>query len=362
MLTGLVGGVLLTSGLLGGLGYWQYQRLSAQNSRLSQQVKKLEWRNQNLNTSQSALSEELTQLKQQHERAYDQTLNTLLEAADTAGIRALYETGLKAWEAKDVPNAYFALSQVHKFRPDYAEMNKRYPPVQKAYAEHQQRQRDKDRDESYARGLDAQRKQDFAQARTAFQRVLTLQPGYKDTDKRLKQVSQALATLQQTKDQAQKKQWLEATYKLGLEAQKLGRYAQAKMAFEGIVSDAPGYKDSAQRLKSVSTQLAKVAALNPGLGNPAAGQPNNCFAQGASLANCARSGNPGQCTQMAASSLAACKNHPDFKRGMQSVNGGQTALSEPDDLPGMPGMTDNDTGVADNLSLLKSFPDYLKNL
>ncbi|MBF2052438.1 MAG: hypothetical protein IGS03_03115 [Candidatus Sericytochromatia bacterium] len=358
MLTGLLGGTLLTGGVLGGLGYWQYKRLSAQNSRLSQQVKRLEWRNQNLNTSQSALSEELERLKQQHERAYDQTLNTLLEAADTAGIRALYETGLKAWEAKDVPNAYFALSQVHKLKPDYAEMNKRYPPVQKAYAEHQQRQRDKERDETYAKGLDAQRKQDFAQARTAFQRVLALQPGYKDADKRLKQVSQALATQQQAKDQAQKKQWLEATYKLGLEAQKLGRYAQAKMAFEGIVSDAPGYKDSAQRLKSVSTQLAKAAALNPGLAT-SGGAAGNCYSQGVLLANCARSGNPGQCTEMAATSLAACKNHPDFKRGMQSVNGGQTALSEPDDLPGLPGP---DTGAADNLSLLKSFPDYLKNL
>lgn len=364
ILIGMLGGALITGGALGTLGFLKIQDLSHENSTLTAKVKKLSWLNQNLSKSQTNLSAELENIKTQREQGYDQTIDALMQAKENASTQALYEMGLKAYKEKDYPNAYFALDQVFKDHPKYKEIAQLYPEVKQAYDSYQKSQREIELAATYGKALDAQAHHQYAQAEAHYRHVLKLDPHYKDAQTRLKAVSLQVATIQQSKDLEQKKQWLAKTYQVGLQAQSLGRYAQAKEAFENIVHYAPAYKDTAQRLKVVRAKLPKPApalAARPGL----PGMQVNCYEAGVAMARCAKSGAPAQnCVQSEMANITACKGKPEFQQGLKSIMGAGS-LPGNDPLMGGGALPTEPGGEAFNdntLSLIKNFPKYLKNL
>lgn len=333
---GLSAGILLTGLSLGIVGYIQIQALNAENSRLKMELKKADWRQQNLSKAQASLQTELDGFKAQKEQAYEQTVNSLMQAKADADIDALYALGLKALQQKDYPRAYFALSQVSQQNGAYKEIAKYYPQAQKAYASFQQKQLQSELASSYAQALDHQLKGQLAQAQSAYQHVLELQPKYKDAPARLASVSRYLSAQQKTREAEQKSKWLLSTYQLGLKEQSLGRYAQAKAAFDELHKYAPKYKDVAQRLKTVTAQLPKELQVAKASG-PA------CYAKGVIFGNCLKTQSAGpNCKQLNLSAVPAeCSGNPEFQKGFSSITNA----------------TNQET-----LNMAKEFPNWLKNL
>jgi len=343
--------VFLAGGMVvgGAVGAWGYLNISARQSevvRLRLTVKKQIWQEENLNKSYASLKEELNWLKEKKAQSYDQTIGALMQATDNAPIEALYELGVKALQEKDPSRAYFALAQVHKANPEYKEIAKHYPMAQKAHEHERQKQMADKLKSAYAQGYDQQAKGLFAQAKANYQRVMELNPLYKDTQKRLNTVSQYLAVREQSREFEQRKQWLEASYKLGVNAQIQGRYAQAKETFAAIVSYAPKYKDAAQRLKVVLARLPKTQPLNATASDP------HCYEKGVAFGKCASLGSgSSNCGQADLSQIpAGCKDNPAFAKGLKS------GLSSAGRGTGGEG---NEPSTAD---LFKGLPSLLKDL
>lgn len=330
ILIGFVAGGLMTGGALGAVGYLKIHELNAENSRLEVKLKKSSARQTKLTKTQASLQSELESIKQKKGQAYDETIDTLIVAKENAGVDALYEIGSQALREKDYPSAYYALSQVEKAKPDYKEIARLYPESQKAYEIHKQKTLDKDLSSAYAKAYDHQLKGQFAQAKDQYQRVVELKASYKDAKTRLTLMTQLVATTYKTRDYAQKKQWLDNTYKLAVNEQALGRWAQARDAFASIVSTAPGFKDSAKRLNTVSARLPKapqvVATADP-----------RCYEKGVAFANCAKDSSAEICKQYI-QAPPECKGNPEFQKGMGSVT------------------------TQESLDMIKGLPDLLKSL
>ena len=328
LIMAFVTGALVTSGALGSLGYIEYTKMQKQTAQLNETVKKQRWRIDNMTRTQASLQAEISGFKEAKKRGYDQTIGALMEAKENASIEALYTWGVKALAEKDYPRAYFALVEVHKAKPDYEDIATQYPLAEKAYATYQQEQKQKQTAAAYALAFDQQAKGQWAQAKVNYQQALALTPGYKDSAARLEQVNRQLATRTQLKDQAQKTAWLKATYQLAFNHQANGRYAAARDAYQQVVSYAPGYKDAAQRLKTVAAKAPKpaVQAVTPSA--PAQATAQNCYAQGQAFGQCAQNpNNPGCSALQQGSTPAACKDNPDFIKGYQS-----TASRDPNGL------------------------------
>jgi hypothetical protein len=344
----LLAGSLVTAVVMGMWGYLQIHALQTENSQLQKQVKKLAWREENLNKTQASLKAELEWLKEKKATEYDQTIGALMQAKDNAPIEALYELGVKALQEKDYPRAYYALAQVQAVNPTFKEQQKYYPQAKKAYESHQQKQLEDTLKMTYSQAYDQQLNGQFAQAKTNYQRVLALKANYKDAQRRLNMVSQYLAVREQNRDFEQKKQWLEASYKLGINAQLQGRFAQAKEAYTAIVTYAPRYKDAAQRLKVVQARLPKTASLS-------ASQTVNCYEIGVAFGKCAKLGaDVTNCGKTDVSRIPpACKDNPDFAKGLKMAlssgrsggangdNGGEGEPSASDLLKGLPSLLSN---------------------
>ncbi len=343
-------GCLLSAAAMGFWGYLNIHSLQTENKQLQKQVKKLVWREENLNKAQASLTAELAWLKEKKATEYDQTIGALMQAKDNAPIEALYELGVKALQEKDYPRAYYALAQVEAVNPKFEEQQKYYPQAKKAYANHQQKQLEDTLKMTYAQAYDQQLNGQFAQAKTNYQRVLALKANYKDTQRRLTVVSQYLAVREQNREFEQKKQWLEASYKLGINAQLQGRFAQAKEAYAAIVNYAPRYKDAAQRLKVVQARLPKTASLTH-----SANQNGNCYEIGVAFGKCAKLGaDVTTCGKTDVSRIPpACKDNPDFAKGLKMAlssgrsggangdNGGEGEPSAADLLKGLPSLLSN---------------------
>lgn len=313
-------GGLVTGAGLGTLGYLQYQKMQAENSRLQTVVNKQKFRINNLSSQQSRLNAELGAIQDEKDQTYEQTIGALMQAKDNASIEALYEIGVKALAEKDAPRAYFALSQVQKFNPQYKAIAEHYPVSQQAYAQHQQRELQNQLNTSYAKGLDQQASGQFAQAKNSYQEVVSRKADFKDAKARLDTVTRYLSARTQTREQEQKTRWLATTYQLGLKHQANGRFADAQTAYAQIVSYAPQYKDTATRLKAVAAKLPKIP--------PLASAGPNCYAQGTLFGKCAMGAQDPVCSQITATETpAACKNDPEFIRGYQS-----TATQDPNGL------------------------------
>lgn len=340
-------GSLVTAAIMGVWGYLSIHALQTEKTHLQQQVKKYAWRQENLNKTQASLKEELDLLKEKKAEEYDQTIGALMQAKDNAPIDALYELGIKALQEKDDSRAYFALAQVHETNPNFKEIAKHYPQAQKAYERYQQKQFDEKLTSTYAQAYDQQINGQFAQAKANYQRVLALKPNYKDAQKRLNTVAQYLAVRERSREFEQRKQWLEASYKLGFNSQLQGRFAEAKATYEAIVNYAPKYRDAAQRLKAVKARLPKTA--------PAAlatSQDAHCYEKGVVFGKCASLGaDTSQCGQADSSHIPpACKESVDFAKGLKA--GLSNARSNANKGEGEPSASD----------LLKGLPSLLSNL
>ncbi len=343
-------GCLLSAAAMGLWGYLNIHSLQTENKQLQKQVKKHVWREENLNKAQASLKAELEWLKEKKATEYDQTIGALMQAKDNAPIEALYELGVKALQEKDYPRAYYALAQVQAVNPKFKEQQKFYPQAKKAYESHQQKQLEDTLKTTYAQAYDQQLNGQFAQAKTNYQRVLALKANYKDAQKRLNMVSQYLAVREQNREFEQKKQWLEASYKLGINAQLQGRFAQAKEAYAAIVNYAPRYKDAAQRLKVVQARLPKTSPLSL-----SANQNVNCYEIGVAFGKCAKLGaDVTTCGKTDVSRIPpACKDNPDFAKGLKMAlssgrsggangdNGGEGEPSASDLLKGLPSLLSN---------------------
>jgi outer membrane murein-binding lipoprotein Lpp len=358
-LIAFLAGSLLAGGTLGTLGYLKINDLSSENTRLEVKVKKLNWRQENLNKNQASLTEELNGLKEKKDQGYDQTIGALIQAKDNASIDALYEIGLKALQEKDYPRAYFALAQVEKANPKFKEIPKYYPEAKKAYDKHQQSQLEEKIKTTYSQAYDQQAHGQLAQAQTNYQRVLRLRPTHKEAQNRLRSVNQYLALGQRTRDFAQKKQWLEATYKLGVSEQAIGRYAQAREAYYSILNEAATYKDTASRFKVVNARLPKMTPQAQAVSG------TNCYEKGVAFGKCAKLGANSQNCASVSSPPAECKANPEFVRGMQTAlnrSGTSPGAGGNEELPTGEGAND-ESGEEDNTAqLIKEFPDFLKGL
>ncbi len=349
ILIAFIAGALVSGGTLGGLGYFKFKDMNAEQTRLETLVKKQDWRLDNLTESQTRLTTELEGIKAAKEKGFDQTIGALLQAKDNAGIEALYDLGLKALAEKDAPRAYFALAQVHKENPKYKAIAEHYPQAQQAYKKHQQTLFQEKLQDTYLQAFDQQAKSQFAQARANYQAVVQMKPDYKDAQKRLQMVARQLDLRSKTSDLAQKNKWLTATYQLGFNHQANGRYAQAKESYQLIVNDSPGYKDAAKRLQVVIPKVPRpiaTAAINPSVGV-------NCYQIGATFGKCAKDVSGAGCGQLS-STPAACKGSPEFIKGFQSAAGMTPAA--PDDEPLNAPVQD------DPNSLLKGLSNFLKDM
>lgn len=313
LLISLAGSLLIATGL-GAWGYQHIHSLHQDNQRLQQQLQKALWRADNLSKNQSSLETELAQLKASRERDYNQTLDTLLRAKAEAPVAALYEIGVQALQAKDYPRAYFALNQVQQSNPGYKALATHYPAAQKAYAQHQQQLATEKLKATYALARDQQAQGQWAQAQLNYQQVLALQANYQDAPARLATVSRQLQTTQAQQALEQHKKWLTATYQLGLSEQALGRYAQAQAAFAQIVAVSPQYKDSRQRLKTVSALVPKPIPT-PALAS------TGCYDKGVQFGKCSSLGANAQgCNPTDMTTLqTSCKGDPEFTKGLKSV-------------------------------------------
>lgn len=345
----LTGGLVM-GGTTAGVGYLVMSGTSAENARLQSVVKKQEKRLKKLNTTQTDLQTELTSLKDQQDQGYQQTIDSLMTAKENADIDSLYQMGAKALAAKDAPSAFYSLSKVHEQNPKFKEIDKLFPAAKKAYDQHQQTELEARLKAAYAKGLDMQASNQLAQAQASFQQVVNLKADYKDAKVRLANVSRYLAVRGQTRELEQKKQWLEATYKLGVTQQSLGRFAAARDAFAQIKQYAPQYKDSAKRLSLVQAKLPKTAPQLPN--QMAAGARQKCYDLGTVYGSCTKNPQSPACTQVQNTPLSAeCKNNPEFLKGYQSVaSGGGAAMPE----EALPERNPNEE--------LKGFADFLKGL
>lgn len=360
---GFVAGGLLSGGSIGAMGYARIQALQTENAQLSGKVKSMAVRQKKLSQTQSDLEAQLNGIKEKQGQGYDQTIDALMQAKETSDIDALYEIGLKAMQEKDYPHAYFSLAQVVKTDPEFKDIAKRFPAVAKAYADYQRKLADETLAKTYALARDFQIKGQLAQAQVNFQRVVELNPTYKDARSRLASVSQSLAVVQRTQDFAQKKQWLEASYSLGVNKQVLGRLAEAKETYEAIVQYAPRYRDVASRLRTITAMLPKPA--------PMAGA-GNCYAQGLTMGSCAKSPTSPGCAQLDMSHTPAeCRGNPDFQKGLASAMGRSSSPrasqgSQQPDIPDLrPDVNPDDAPDSDQqntLSLIKNFPQFLGKL
>ncbi len=336
-LVAFLAGSVVTGGALGTLGYFGYRDFAQQKQALLTETKKQAWRLQNLSDSQTRLQEELEGLKSAKAANYDTAMGALIQAKENASIAALYDWGVKALEEKDIPRAYFALSEVHKANPSYKAVAEAYPKAQQAYTQYQKTQQQEQLHGAYAQGLDAQAKGQWAQAQQAYRRALQVQNPYKDAAQRLATVSKQLATRTQTQDLKQRQAWLEATYKLALGHQGSGRYAAARDTYQQIVADAPGYKDAQQRL---NVMLAKAPRPTPA---PQTATTANCYAQGQIFGRCASDPNRPGCSSLSTQGTpAACKNNADFVKGFQA------AAATPGGAPGASLGADPETGADAN--------------
>lgn len=316
-------GALLTGAALGTFGYAQYKTMNEENTRLATVIKKQAWRLDNLTQNQSRLEAELSGIKDEKNKSYDQTIGALMQAKDNASIDALYTMGIKALNEKDAPRAYFALAQVVQANPEYKAIADYYPKAESAYQQHQEKLTHDKLSATYALAFDQQAKGQFAQAKANYAAVVNLKPDFKDAKARLLVVSRHLSVRTQTRELEQKKQWLEAAYKLGFNHQANGRYADAKSAYQQIVNDSPAYKDAAQRLKAVVAKLPKtpppvaVQASDP---VAIAAQNQACYNKGKILGSCAQDPNgPGCGSPEMSVTPAECKNNPEFTKGYQST-------------------------------------------
>jgi hypothetical protein len=206
------------------------------------------------------------------------------------------------------------LAQVQQSNPGYKALATHYPAAQKAYAQHQQQLATEKLRATYALARDQQAQGQWAQAQLNYQRVLALQANYQDAPARLAVVSRQLQTTQGQQALEQHKKWLTATYQLGLSEQALGRYGQAQAAFAQIVAVSPQYKDSRQRLKTVSALVPKPTPT-PALAS------TGCYDKGVQFGKCSSLGanaqgcNPADMTALQTS----CKGDPEFTKGLKSV-------------------------------------------
>jgi predicted transcriptional regulator len=341
ILIAFIAGSLVTSGALGTLGYLKIGALNTENTHLKQKLKKLDLRHQNLTKNQASLSEELNGLKEKKAKEVDETIGALMQAKADAGIEALYELGVKALQAKDYPRAFFALAQVEKANPKFKEIEKFYPNSKIAYDKYQQKLVEDKLKDTFTLAYDQQAHKQFAQAKINYQRVIEMNPNYKDAKTRLAVVSQYLNLQQKIRENEQKAQWLEASYKLGLNEQNKGRFAQAKETYEAILKYAPLYKDTANRLKTVNARLPKTPTTLQNIKTPELAQSLNCYQKGLAFGKCGKLGlDKENCSADVTQLPLECKNNPDFVKGMKAAVGSSRSPA----------------------SLLKDLPDLLKNL
>lgn len=342
-LVAFLAGSVVTGGALGTLGYFGYRDFQEQKQALLTETKKQAWRLQNLSDSQTRLQEELEGFKSAKAANYDTAMGALIQAKENASIAALYDWGLKALEEKDVPRAYFALSEVHKANPKYKAVAETYPKAQQAYTQYQKTQQQEQLQGAYAQGLDFQAKGQWAQAQQAYRKALQLQNPYKDAAQRLATVSKQLTTRTQTQDMKQKQAWLDAAYKVAFNHQANGRYAAARDTYQQIVADSPGYKDAGQRFKSM---LAKAPRPTPAPQAAAVASTANCYEQGQIFGRCASDPNRPGCSSLSTQSTpAACKNNADFVKGFQ-------AAATPAGTPGTDANPRDPNGLLKGLSSL----------
>ncbi len=340
-------GTVVTGATLGTLGYFYIGDLNAEKTELQTLTKKQSWRLENLTDSQTRLQNELQNLKEQRKKTYDTTITSLMQAKNNAGLEALYEMGNKAFAEKDYPRAYFALAQVIKANPQYKNIAKEFPAVKTAYEKHRKDLSAQLLKTTYGKALDAQAKEQFGQAKAAYEEVIRLQADYKDAKQRLATVTRQLDTRNKALAQSQKKKWLSETYKVGFNHQAIGRYADAKAAYQQVVNYAPNYKDAAKRLKTVASKVP-VPVSTP---VPVAATGNNCYQLGMTVGRCGSNpNNPGCANLQSSAQIAACKNNPEFVKGYQTTLNAGAATT--------PGAGTN----PDPNGMLKGISSLLKNL
>lgn len=360
ILIGFLAGALVAGLALGLWATFSLGAVQAEKTRLEAVVKKQSKRINSLSQDQSRLQTELADAAAEKDKGYDQTIGALMDATESAGIEALYALGLKALAEKDYPRAYFALAKVHEADPAYKGIKQQYPAAQKAYARHRQ----SELEALYHKGLDQQASQQFGQAKSSFQQVVAANPAYKDAKARLASVSRSLAVRAQASELQQKKQWLEATYKLALNQQALGRLGDASSSFEQIVAYAPQYKDAGKRLRAIRARLPKAPVAAAAKPQNASALNELCYSKGIEFAQCAKGGSNPNCAQPASLAPPQCKSHPEFARGIQTVfkQNANPAGMLPDSAPDDPGEGAGDPAPAINSESLKGFSDFLKDL
>jgi len=314
---------------LGTFAYLKINSLNKEKHHLEALTKNQKKRLIKFNKNQIRLNTELDGLKKNKDQAYNQTMKDLIQAKENANIDALYEMGLKAMAEKDHPRAYFALAQVFKTNPTYKAIKIQYAASKKAYEKHRQTLFNTKLKTTYLKAFDQQAKSQFAQAQVNYKQVLSMKPNYKDTKARLASVNRHLDLRKKTRDLEQNKKWLEATYRIGFNAQANGHYPQAKEAYEKVLMQSPKYKDTAKRLIAVITKLPKALPVNQA--TPKAAPPSqSCFEKGVLFGKCSSPGKKGpSCNQLNLSQAPQeCKGDPAFERGLKSVapNDGQSLL------------------------------------
>jgi len=321
-LIAFLAGALLTGTGVGVGAYLQTSALTTENKSLQAKLKKLNWQQDNLLKNQANLVDELNGYKENKAQVYDQTIGALMTAKENATLDALYAIGVKALREKDYTLAYFALVEVQAALPHYKELDRYFPESKQAYEKKQQALADEKLKNAYAAAYDYQAKGQFEQAKLNYQRVLEMNPRYKDAAARLQAVTRYLTVRQKSKEFEQKKQWLEASYKLGVNEQGQGRLLQAKQAFEAILKEAPHYRDVAKRFQFVNARLPKAP---PSVQIATAPKPAlNCYERGLAFGKCATAGGENaNCSESDVARLQfECKGNPEFAKGLKAAVGG----------------------------------------
>ena len=159
-----------------------------------------------------------------------------------------YTAGITAMKAKDWTKALVAFDRVQSINPNYRNVNRLIRDVQRSI--------DRQGIESavsryYSQGMMALANEDYKTALSAFNRVAAIEPNYRDVQKQISTVQDAMAKGSGQTDEAAR-YYLEGTEQIAK-----GEWLKALIAFGKVEAIDPNYKDTAQKMSLAKAALAK---------------------------------------------------------------------------------------------------------
>jgi tetratricopeptide (TPR) repeat protein len=194
---------------------------------------------------------------------------------------AQYESGITALKEKDWGRAIVAFEKILAVDPDFRDARKR---LAQAKRELQREITGKVIADHYADGVAAMNRNDLTGAAAAFESVRTLNPNYRDAASLLAQVESAKQQQAKAAAAAALSAQLDSLHQAALSDQVKGEWAQAVATLEKIQALQADYRDVAGRLAQAREKLNATASSVAAAPTPAAGRSSSWYVAGVLMA------------------------------------------------------------------------------